>query len=381
MSMVTYPLNNIEYTAEDAELFHSTRTSGVYATNSFDFSVTGADNTVVIGTGIAWIKNGEFSGKVVAQKEPVSLDLGLPDSIYPRIDAIIIKFDSNNNASEIVVKEGTASSNPIAPNVVRTESVYELHLYHVRRNAGALTISANEITDLRSNNNYCGLMIDSVTQAVDTTLSKNGVAADASAVGIALDGKAPSGFGLGLQTGTFQQLATSAEVDACNKAGWYEYYGSTVLNGPGTQYGGIFVIPSMWSVTQFFFCRMYYGSCMKRIYQDDVWQPWEWVNPPMVTGTEYRTTERWQGKPVYVKLLSLGNLPNATEKSVKHNIANLDYPLSIAAGAKSSDWSFALPLIESSLTKFTFNHTDIAIKCTGNWSGYTAFATLKYTKA
>ena len=97
--MVTYPLNNIEYTAEDAELFHSTRTSGVYATNSFDFSVTGADNTVVIGTGIAWIKNGEFSGKVVAQKEPVSLDLGLPDSIYPRIDAIIIKFDSNNNAS------------------------------------------------------------------------------------------------------------------------------------------------------------------------------------------------------------------------------------------------------------------------------------------
>lgn len=382
MSMVTYPLNNIEYTAEDAELFHSTRTSGVYATDSFDFSVTGADNTVVIGTGIAWIKNGEFSGKVVAQKEPVSLDLGLPDSIYPRIDAIIIKFDSNNNASEIVVKEGTASSNPIAPNVVRTESVYELHLYHVRRNAGALTISANDITDIRSNNNYCGLMIDSVTQAVDTTLSKNGVAADASAVGIALDGKAPSGCGLGKVSGELVRFTTPQEVNSCFKAGWYEYESSEYLNGAGTQYGGILVIPSMWNYTQFFFCRQYYGCYMKRTYKgDSVWDAWEWVNPPMIAGVEYLTTERWQGKPVYVKLLSLGNLPNATEKSVKHNIANLDYPLSITAGAKSSSWSFALPLIESALTKFTFNHADIAIRCTGDWSGYTAFATLKYTKS
>ena len=138
----------------------------------------------------------------------------------------------------------------------------------------------------------------------------------------------------------------------------------------------------MWNYTQFFFCRQYYGCYMKRTYQGEgVWDSWEWVNPPMVIGTEYRTTERWQGKPVYIKLLSLGNLPNSTEKSVKHNIENLDYPLSITSSAKSSSWSFALPLIESALTKFTFNHTDIAIKCTGNWSDYTAFATLKYTKA
>lgn len=30
-----------------------------------------------------------------------------------------------------------------------------------------------------------------------------------------------------------------------------------------------------------------------------VWQPWEWVNPPMVPGVEYRTTKRHNGKPVY----------------------------------------------------------------------------------
>lgn len=193
MSMITYPLNNIEYTAEDAELFHSTRTSGVYATDSFDYSVTGADATVVIGKGIAWIKNSEFSGKVVAQKESIHLDMGLPDPNYTRIDAIAIQFDAKKNASEIIVKTGIASSTPVAPSVIRTDSVYELHLYHIRRSAGELTVSSSSITDLRPNSNYCGLMSDSVTQAVDSTLSKSGIAADAASVGIALSGKMPLG--------------------------------------------------------------------------------------------------------------------------------------------------------------------------------------------
>lgn len=165
--MVTYPLNNIEYTAEDAELFHATRTSGIFATDSFGYSVTGADNTVVIGTGIGWIKNSEFSGKVFAQKTSIALDLGIPDSNYPRIDAIAIRFDANANSTEIVVKKGTATSNPVAPNVLRTESVYELHLYQVRRDAGEIAISPANITDLRLDSNYCGLMADPVT-SIDT---------------------------------------------------------------------------------------------------------------------------------------------------------------------------------------------------------------------
>ena len=197
MALVTYPLNNIKYSAEDAELFHVTRTSGIYANDSFNYSVSGADNTVVIGTGIGWIKNSEFSGKVIALKEATSLKMGLPDSFYPRIDAIIIQFDANRNETNIVVKKGTAASTPVAPSVVQTESIYELHLYHVRREAGSLYITTDNITDLRLNNSYCGLMTDSVTKAVDKTLKLPGVAADASAVGVALEGKAPAGNGNG----------------------------------------------------------------------------------------------------------------------------------------------------------------------------------------
>ncbi len=41
---------------------------------------------------------------------------------------------------------------------------------------------------------------------------------------------------------------------------------------------------------------------------NDFWGPWEWINPPMDLGTEYRTTERYLGKPVYVKLVDCGEL-------------------------------------------------------------------------
>ncbi len=35
----------------------------------------------------------------------------------------------------------------------------------------------------------------------------------------------------------------------------------------------------------------------------------EWVNPPIQLGVEYRTTERYLGKSVYVQLMNFGNAP------------------------------------------------------------------------
>ena len=164
MAFITYPLNNIDYTAEDAELFHCTRTSGIWAENSFPISVTGADNNVTIGTGIAWINNEEFSGKVTALKSAEVLDLGIADSIYPRIDVIAIQYNVNNNATDVVIKKGTPASNPVRPAIVRNGAVYELYLASVYRPAGATAITASNITDLRMDTTVCGLMADSVTK-------------------------------------------------------------------------------------------------------------------------------------------------------------------------------------------------------------------------
>lgn len=168
MSMKTYPLNGIEYTAEDAEMYFCTRSSGVYAGEDFACSVTGADNVVTVSEGICWIKNGRFSGKSAVNEEPEQVDMGISDALLPRIDAVVIRFSLDSNGSEIISKRGEPASSPVPPTVTRTDSVYELHICHVRREAGAATISASDVKDLRFDPNYCGLMADPVTK-IDTS--------------------------------------------------------------------------------------------------------------------------------------------------------------------------------------------------------------------
>lgn len=50
-----------------------------------------------------------------------------------------------------------------------------------------------------------------------------------------------------------------------------------------------------------------YRECSRSIYGGAL-QPWEWVNPPCQIGTEYRTTQRWRGLPVYTKLIDCGGV-------------------------------------------------------------------------
>lgn len=167
MAIVVYPLNNIDFTAEDVAIYNATRTSGIYAGDDFAISLTGADNTISIDVGLAWMHLSRFNGVAVALKGKTYVEMGLPDSIYPRIDALVLQFDANKNGAELVSKQGNASSNPQPPAVSRTEALYELHLLHVLRTPGAAFISAADVTDLRLDSRYCGLMADSVTR-VDT---------------------------------------------------------------------------------------------------------------------------------------------------------------------------------------------------------------------
>lgn len=160
--LTTYPMNDGDYGAEDAELFHCTRTSGIFDGDDFACSVNGADNNVTIGPGIGWIRNAKFKGKVVALREPKVLDMGVANATYPRIDAVVIQFDANSG-TDIVVKHGAAAANPVPPEVVQTEALYELHICHVRREAGAASIPVGALTDTRMNPKYCGLMQDDVT--------------------------------------------------------------------------------------------------------------------------------------------------------------------------------------------------------------------------
>lgn len=145
--------------------------------------------------------------------------------------------------------------------------------------------------------------------------------ADAVNLGYLNENCAPAGYGLGLLRPTV--IETRAEVDDLKSAGWWEYNSSETCCGyAGTQYGGIFVIPSMWSVTQFFFCRIFHEGYLKRFYDASTseWLPWEWVNPPMVPGVEYRTTKRWNGKAVYAAQVDCGTI-SAGESTISTSFA------------------------------------------------------------
>lgn len=169
MPIVTYPLDNIEYSAKDAELFHHGRTSGIFSDEDFQISVSGGDNFVSVGPGVGWIVNSRFAGKVIGSKSAENVNMGLPDALLPRIDAVAIRFDTNKNGTEFIAKQGAPSSNPTPPTVERTGTIFELHLAHIYRKAGANFISYADITDVRTAPEYCGIVSSEISGSALST--------------------------------------------------------------------------------------------------------------------------------------------------------------------------------------------------------------------
>lgn len=176
MSVITYPLNETTYGAEDAAMYNFAISSGVATGDDFSCSVTGGDNIVTVSPGIGYINPNRFSGLVVGCRDAQEIDLGLPDAVYQRIDVVALQFDVYKNATNIVVKKGTPAVSPAIPTRTTTETVYELYLCSVLRRPAALSVGASDVTDLRMNPEYCGLMANSVT-SVDTTAVSRQVSA------------------------------------------------------------------------------------------------------------------------------------------------------------------------------------------------------------
>lgn len=176
MAIVTYPLNGIMYNAENAETYLCTRTSGVYSADD-NFSVQ-ADGTmqVTVNPGLAWIKNGDFAGKSVVSTEPVILSFAMADGVLNRKDRIVLRFDVGENATNIVVKQGTPASTAEPKPIERTGTVYELGLYVVDIPAGTLGLSAANITSTMLDEEVCGIMRDGVTGIPTAQLQEQAMA-------------------------------------------------------------------------------------------------------------------------------------------------------------------------------------------------------------
>ena len=104
----------------------------------------------------------------------------------------------------------------------------------------------------------------------------------------------------------------------------------------------------------------------------------EWVNPPMVIGDEYRTTERHLGKPVYVMAVDFKELPNATTRDVEHGIANIENVIS-AGGTMSNGGAIPYHTSWTNIDVGANTHA-IFIKTAEDQSDKTAVTWIAYTK-
>lgn len=131
----------------------------------------------------------------------------------------------------------------------------------------------------------------------------------------------------------------------------------------------------------------HHGTIMTNIYDPNYgyWIGWEWFNPPLQLGVEYRTTERYNGKPVYTKLIDFGNLPNSSSKNVAtavpaDKIISFDGIVTNGSGTR-----YQFPIVGSSGTAFARSYIvsgsgSIGVTTTTDASGYTAQFVVKYTK-
>ena len=163
MSIITYPLNGVTYDAEDVSTYLCTRTSGVYSKDTnYAVSVTGA-RQITVAPGLAWINYDDFKGVSACSREAVNLTVPDADSTLPRIDRVVLQFDTAANLTAVKLKPGTPAAAPEPPAILQNHNQYELGLCTVSVPAGSSVVTAADITDTRADEAVCGVMRDSVT--------------------------------------------------------------------------------------------------------------------------------------------------------------------------------------------------------------------------
>ena len=171
-----FPNNVDEYIgAENVMKWLHGRSSGVFGADG-NLSVTAnGDMTVSVSDGMGWLANDKADGTVFWNdtKEQtgseLQLTIPLPDAILPRIDRIVVSWDTVDYAEKprIEVLKGTPNNAPTATELTNNTLKRQISLARIYVAAAVSRISADSITDERLDPDVCGLVTDWVS--VDTT--------------------------------------------------------------------------------------------------------------------------------------------------------------------------------------------------------------------
>ena len=163
MSIITYPLNGVVYSAEDVATYLCTRTSGVYSKETnFAVSNTGT-RQITVAPGLAWINYDDFKGISVCSREENVLTVPEADNTLNRVDRVVLQFDTSENIAAIKLKTGTPAVAAQPPDILQNHNQYELGLCTISVPAGSTAVTAADITDPRADETVCGVMRDGVT--------------------------------------------------------------------------------------------------------------------------------------------------------------------------------------------------------------------------
>lgn len=118
----------------------------------------------------------------------------------------------------------------------------------------------------------------------------------------------------------------------------------------------------------------YNGSTPSVLYirKATAWGAWEWENPPMQTGIEYRTTERFMGNPVYRSVVNIGYVSKG-DNVIAHNLA-VNIPTSLDVINNDAELLTNSVLI----TNLSADKTNIGFYCSANFGSIRCI--LKYIK-
>ncbi len=152
--------------ADVAAYFASFIGNGVYANPANQLKVSPANGKMAVNVapGKAWI-NGYFYELSDSAKE---LAIATGNANNPRIDKVVCSLNLSNRLIELKVIQGAASANPQPPAHSREDEVFDLVLAEVAVAAGAVELSAEDITDKRPDNTVCGF-VTGVVEQIDTT--------------------------------------------------------------------------------------------------------------------------------------------------------------------------------------------------------------------
>lgn len=360
MSIIAYPLEATEYTAGDAQSYLSTRTSGVY---SDEITFTPEGMSVTVSPFLAWFNYAKFKGCSVAVTEPETLTFSPAHAVLGRIDRVVLRLDLSINKAYMTIIEGEPSSTPTPPEISKTKAVNDISPFYVTVKAGATEITDADITSTILDESVCGIMRDGVTGIPTSQLQAqaealiirlheviNDVEADTACMLRDLydpeDKAKPVAF-------KDETPAYNESIDDCNAAintGWY-VCGLGCKNTPDEEvfrYASLDVVRRSTAIYQ----TITYEHISARRYATSSdggatwsWKKWEWINPPLdsdyfLYSVEYRTTERYNGKPVYIMKFDGGEL--LADNEISYNVGkNLNI---VSIDGKATKGNYTIPI-------------------------------------